>query len=223
MPRPHYTNCNAAPKGQQPQALPVMSDPKPIVYVVEDDDLARNMIIALIESIGGLTCEPCANATAFLDNFNTNQPGCLVLDNFMPGMSGLQLQTELNRRGAIIPVIFVTVNANIPDVVAAMRQGAFNYLLKPFGKAELLTNIRRAIAYDGLNRQTLAQIDRIHERIASLTSREREVLELLAGGCANDRTIELHPSRLMEKMGADSLAQLVRMFIDFQQRAGHSH
>jgi two-component system response regulator FixJ len=209
-----------------------MSQPEPIVYVVEDDDLARSLIIALADSIG-LACQPCANAVEFLDEFDPEQSGCLVLDNFMPGMSGLQLQTELNRRGAVIPVIFVTGNANVPDVVAAMRHGAFNYLLKPFSNTELLTNLRRALAYDRLNRQTLAQSDRIRARIASLTPREREVLELLARGCANkimahemrvsERTVELHRSRVMEKMGADSLAQLVRMFMDFQQRAHHSH
>jgi len=209
-----------------------MSGPEPIVYVVEDDELVRKLIIAVVKAVG-LECEPCANAEEFLDNFDMNRTGCLVLDIFMPGMSGLELQNELNRRGAVIPVIFVTGNNHVPDVVAAMRQGAFNYLLKPFADIELLTNVRRALAYDRQNRQTLAQMDRIRERIASLTPREREVLELLARGCANktmahemrlsERTVELHRSRVMEKMGADSVAQLVRMFMDFEQRAGHSH
>jgi len=209
-----------------------MSELESIVYVIEDDALARRLIIALTDSIG-LVCEPCASAGEFLDKFDSNQGGCLILDNFMPGMSGLQLQTELNRRGAIIPVIFVTCNANIPDVVAAMRQGAFNYLLKPFGNAELITSIRRALAQDDLNRRRLAQFDRIRDRIASLTVQEREVLELLARGCANkmmacemrlsERAVELYRARVMKKMGADSLAQLVRMFMDFKQRTAHSH
>jgi len=209
-----------------------MSQPKPVVYVVEDDDIGRGLIIALADSIG-LTCKPFPSAAEFLDHFDTAQSGCLVIDIFMPGMSGLQLQTELNRRGAIIPVIFVTINSHIPDAVAAMRQGAFNYLLKPFSASELLTSVRRALAYDRQNRQTLAQIDGIRERIDSLTPSEREVMELLAQGCANtkmademhlsERTVEFHRSRVMEKMGADSLAQLVRMYMEFQQRAGQGH
>ena len=209
-----------------------MSQSEPIVYVVEDDDISRGLIIALADSIG-LACEPFADAAEFLENYDTGQHGCLVLDVFMPGMTGLQLQMELNRRGAVIPVIFVTGNAAIPDVVAAMRQGAFNYLVKPIRNAEMLESIRQALAQDQQNRRMLAQVEQIRQRIFSLTPREREVLELVARGCANkmmahemrlsQRTIELHRSRVMEKMGASSLAQLVRMFMDFEQRAGFSH
>jgi two-component system response regulator FixJ len=209
-----------------------MSEPKPIVYVVEDDDIGRSLIIALADSIG-LACKPFASAQEFLSHFDADQGGCLVLDIFMPGMSGLQLQTELNRRGAVIPVIFVTINSHIPDAVAAMRQGAFNYLLKPFSASQLLISVRRALAYDRQNRQTLAQIDGIRERIGSLTPGEREVMELLARGGENktmademhlsERTVETHRSRVMEKMGADSLAQLVRMYMEFEQRARHKH
>jgi len=209
-----------------------MSESEPIVYVVEDDDISRGLIIALADSIG-LACEPFADAAEFLDNYDTGQRGCLVLDVFMPGMTGLQLQMELNRRGAVIPVIFVTGNAAIPDAVAAMRQGAFNYLVKPIRNAEMLESIRQALAQDQQNRRMLAQVEQIRQRIFSLTPREREVLELVARGCANkmmahemrlsQRTVELHRSRVMEKMGASSLAQLVRMFMDFEQRAGFSH
>jgi two-component system, LuxR family, response regulator FixJ len=203
-----------------------MTKSDPVVYVVEDDDGSRALIMALASSIG-LACKPFADAREFLDNYDAHQPGCLVLDVFMPGMSGLELQNELNRRGAVIPVIFVTGNAVVPDVVEAMRHGAFNYLVKPIRNADLLDNVRRALEHDRQNRQTLAQLDRIRERILSLTPREREVLELIARGCANkvmaqemrlsQRTVELHRSRVMEKMGAGSIAQLVRMFTDFEQ------
>jgi len=204
-----------------------MSEPEPIVYVVEDDDISRSLIIALSESIG-LTCEPFASAAEFLENYDTDQSGCLVLDVFMPGMTGLELQIELNRRGAVLPVIFVTGNGTIHDAVAAMRQGAFNYLVKPIRNAELIEDLRLALAHDHQNRRALAQVDRLRQRILSLTVREREVLELVARGCANkvmahelrlsQRTIELHRARVMEKMGAGSVAQLVRMFMDFEQR-----
>ena len=209
-----------------------MSRPEPIVYVVEDDDIGRSLIDTLAVSIG-LACESFPTAGEFLEHFDITQCGCLVLDNFMPGMSGLQLQTELNRRGAIIPVIFVTINSHIPDAVAAMRQGAFNYLSKPFSTTELLTNLRRAIAYDRQNRLALAQLDDICDRIAALSDDEREVLRLLAQGCANramanelrlsERTVEARRSRVMRKMGAESLAQLVRMYMDYQLRAKDMH
>jgi len=209
-----------------------MSEPEPIVYVVEDDDIGRSLIMALAGSIG-LVCASFATAAEFLDHFDRGRSSCLVLDVFMPGMSGLQLQTELNRRGAIIPVIFVTINSHIPDAVAAMREGAFNYLLKPFGATELLTNLRRALAYDRQNRQALAQVDDIRDRIASLTASEREVLELLACGDLNEpiedemplgeRSFEIHRSVVMEKMGADSLAKLIRMYLDFKQHVGRKH
>jgi|KBSMisStandDraft_5_1062788.scaffolds.fasta_scaffold917926_1 FixJ family two-component response regulator len=209
-----------------------MSRPEPIVYVVEDDDIGRSLISTLADSIG-LACESFPTASEFLEHFDTTQCGCLILDNFMPGMSGLQLQTELNRRGAIIPLIFVTTNSHIPDAVAAMRQGAFNYLSKPFNTVELLTNLRRAIAYDQQNRLALAHWDDIRDRIASLSEDEREVLGLLARGCANtvmaeemhlsELTVEAHRSRVMRKMGADSLAQLVRMYMDHQLRIKDKH
>jgi len=209
-----------------------MSLPEPVVYVVEDDDMGRSLILALTSSIG-LKCKAFSSAAEFLEQFDTRQGGCLVLDIFMPGMSGLQLQSELNRRGAIIPIIFVTINSHIPDAVAAMRQGAFTYLLKPFSTTELLTNLRRALAYDRQNRQTLAQFDDIRERIASLTDSEREILKLVAHGCANkvmaeemrlsESNVEIQRSRVMQKMGADSIEQLVRMYMDFQHRARNKH
>lgn len=204
-----------------------LSQADSIVHVVEDDHSSRALILALAGSIG-FACKPFADAREFLDNYDARQPGCLVLDVFMPGMSGLELQNELDRRGAVIPVIFVTGNAAVPDVVEAMRHGAFNYLLKPISNAEMLDNLRRALDHDLQNRRTLAQQDRIRERISSLTHREREVLELVARGLANkvvaqemrlsQRTVEVHRSHVMEKLGARSVAQLVRMFMDFEQR-----
>jgi two-component system, LuxR family, response regulator FixJ len=205
-----------------------MSAPEPVVYVVEDDDALRSLVRALVHSIG-VASRPFPSADKFLEHYDPRQPGCLVLDVFMPGMSGLELQDELNRRGAVIPVIFVTGHADVASAVAAVRHGAFNYLQKPFSNSELIANVRQALDLDRRSREMLAQQDAIRDRIASLTRREREVLELIVRGLANKvmaeemgvskRTVELHRSRVMDKMGARSIAQLVRMFMDFRHAA----
>ena len=206
-----------------------MSEPEPIAYVVEDDEITRSLVLALTQSIG-LTCQPFASAREFLDAYQPLQPGCLVLDIFMPQMSGLELQEELNRRGAIIPVIFITGHADVPTAVEAMRRGAFNYLQKPFRNSDLIDSVRKALAVDRTNRAALLHVDTIRDRIFTLTPREREVLELVVRGRPNktmaqemglsQRTIELHRSRVMEKMGANSVAQLVRMLMDFERTRG---
>jgi two-component system, LuxR family, response regulator FixJ len=203
-----------------------MSATEPIVYIADDDESLRALLRALVHSIG-LPCRVFNSANKFLEQYDPRQPGCLVLDLFMPGMSGLELQEELNRRGAMIPVIFITGHADVASAVAAVRHGAFNYLQKPFRNSELIENVRGAIEFDRRNRETLVQQDVIRDRIASLTPREREVLELIVRGLASKvmahemgvskRTVELHRSRVMGKMGANSVAQLVRMFLDFQR------
>lgn len=205
-----------------------MSRRDPVVYVVEDDEALRSLLRALAQSIG-LTCLTFPSANKFLEQYDPRQPGCLVLDVFMPGMSGLELQDELNRRGAVIPVIFITGHADVASAVAAVRHGAFNYLQKPFSNSELIATVREALALDRRSREMLAQQDAIRDRLASLTPREREVLELIVRGLASKvmaeemglskRTVELHRSRVMGKMGASSIAQLVRMFLDFQRGA----
>ncbi|HEV2287109.1 MAG TPA: response regulator [Steroidobacteraceae bacterium] len=202
-----------------------MNAPLPVVFIVEDDAALRSLVKALAQSIGVL-CRDFPSAGRFLEQYDPRQPGCLVLDLFMPGMSGLELQDELNRRGAVIPVIFITGHGDVASAVAAVRRGAFNYLQKPFRNSELIANIREALELDQRNRRMLAQQDAIRDRIASLTPREREVLELIVRGLASKvmaqemgvstRTVELHRSRVMGKMGANSIAQLVRMFMDFK-------
>jgi two-component system, LuxR family, response regulator FixJ len=203
-----------------------MSTSDPTVFVVEDDEAQRALLRALVSSIG-LICHTFSTADKFLERYDPRQPGCVVLDIFMPGMSGLQLQDELNRRGAMIPVIFITGHADVASAVAAVRHGAFNYLQKPFRNSELIENVRNAVEFDRRNRQMLAEQNAIRDRIASLTPREREVLDLIVRGLASKvmaeemgvskRTVELHRSRVMDKMGANSVAQLVRMFMDFQR------
>jgi FixJ family two-component response regulator len=172
----------------------------------------------------GLPTLTHASAQEYLDAWDPAQPGCLVLDVRMPGMSGLELQEELNRRGAIVPVIFISGHGDIPMAVDAIQHGAFDFLQKPFRDQDLIDRVQRALAIDHANRETLAQRDTVRQRYESLTPREQEVIALVTQGKANkvmagdlgvsQRTVEIHRARVMEKMGAQSLAQLVRMVID---------
>ena len=196
---------------------------QPIVFVVDDDDAVRNSLRLLLKS-ASLSTTAFASAQEFLAGWTTEQPGCLVLDVRMPGMSGLELQEELNRRGAIIPVIFISGHADVPMAVEAIQHGAFDFLQKPFSDQDLIDRIQRALAADADNRQALSQLDELRKRYATLTPREQEVLVLVTDGRANkvmagdlgvsQRTIEIHRARVMEKMGARSIAQLVRMTLD---------
>ena len=155
------------------------------------------------------------------------QPGCLVLDVRMPEMSGLELQEQLNRRGSIIPVIFITGHGDVSMAVDAMQAGAFDFLQKPFRDQDLIDRLQRALEKDRANRTVLKQRSVIRERLESLTPREREVLEMVISGKPNkimaadlavsQRTVEIHRARVMEKMGAASLAHLVRMMMDLAE------
>jgi FixJ family two-component response regulator len=208
-----------------------MHQQAPTVFVVDDDEGVRNSLRFLLKSVG-LTTQTLSSASEFLDTYKPSQPGCLVLDVRMPGMSGLELQQQLNVRGAVIPVIFITGHGDIPMAVEAMQQGAFDFLQKPFRDQELIDRIQRALELDGRNRAALDQHARIRERLDSLTPREREVLALMTRGQPNkimaaelgvsQRTVEIHRARVMEKSGAASLAQLVRMVMDLEaDRTGH--
>jgi RNA polymerase sigma factor (sigma-70 family) len=191
--------------------------------VVDDDAGVRNAMRLLLKSVG-LESALYPSAHEFLAAHDPAQPGCLVLDIRMPGMSGLELQQQLNLRGAVIPVIFMTGHGDIPMAVEAMQHGAFDFLQKPFRDQDLLDRIQRAIAKDGELRKSLGEHARIREHLESLTPREREVLELMTKGKQNKsiaqvlgvspRTIEIHRARVMEKMNAQSVAELVRMMLD---------
>lgn len=196
------------------------------VFVVDDDVGARNSLCFLLKSVG-LAAAPYESAQVFLDRYTAHQPGCLVLDVRMPAMSGLELQQELNLRGAIIPVIFVTGHGDVPMAVEAIQHGAFDFVQKPYREQDLLDRVQRALAADKLNRAALLELDRNRARFASLTPRELEVLQLLTVGKPNkvmaaelslsQRTVEIHRAHVMEKMGVSSVAQLVRMTLDLEQ------
>lgn len=195
------------------------------VFIVDDDDAVRGSLRLLLKA-SGLPAVALASAQEFLDTWHPEQPGCLILDVRMPGMSGIELQSELNRRGAIIPVIFISGHGDIPMAVEAIQHGAFDFLSKPFRDQDLIDRVQRALAVDAENRKALAEKETLRSRYDSLTPREQEVLLLVTQGKANkvmagdlgvsQRTVEIHRARVMEKMGANSLAQLVRMTIDLE-------
>jgi len=198
-----------------------------VVYIVEDDDAARSLFSSIVRSMS-LNYEAFASAAEFLVRCDELRPGCLVLDLVMPDIGGLALQHELILRGISIPIIFVTGKGQVATAVEAMRQGAFNFLEKPFPNSELVENIRRAIELDHSHRQMLLRADAIRERLGSLTTREHDVLNQVISGRPNkiiahdlnltQRSIEMHRSRLMEKMGASSVAQLVRMLMSVESK-----
>jgi FixJ family two-component response regulator len=198
------------------------------VFVVDDDPLIRSMIVALVTA-AGLVAEPFASAQEFLTCFDPGRPGCLVCDVSMPGMSGLELQQQLNARGAPLAVIFITAKVDVPTAVSAMHHGAFDYLLKPFSEGVLIDTVKTALLRDRETRRSISEIAEIRERRDRLTEREREVLAYLVQGAPNksiahelgiaQRTIELHRANVMSKMGARSIAQLVRMMMNLE-RAG---
>ena len=193
------------------------------VYIVDDDDAVRSSLRLLIRSVG-LPAEAHASAQDFLAAYDPRDAGCLLLDVRMPGMSGLDLQQELNRRGATIPVVFITGHGDVPMAVEAMQQGAFDFLQKPFRDQDLLDRVHRALARDAESRARLAERAGIRARLATLTPRELEVMDLITRGKANkvigaelgvsQRTVEIHRAHVMEKMHASSLAELVRMVLD---------
>jgi len=200
-----------------------MKERQPMVFVVDDDEAVRSALKLLLKSVG-LTATALPTAQQFLATYDPLQPGCLVLDVRMPGMSGLELQEHLNLKGAVIPVIFITGHGDVPMAVEAMQQGAFDFLQKPFRDQDLIDRIQKALAKDKQNRAELGERSRNRERFESLTPREREVLALVASGKPNkvmagdlglsQRTVEIHRARVMEKMGVSSLAQLVRIVMD---------
>ena len=199
---------------------------KPVIYIVDDDDGMRRALTVLMTTVG---YQPVAFArpAEFLSKYDANQAGCLVLDVRMPEMSGLEVQQQLNRSGALIPVILITGHGDIPMAVQAMKDGAFDFLQKPFRDQELLDRINAALKQDAQNRESVDRLADLRQRAQSLTPREREVMGHVVDGKANkviagdlnlsQRTVEIHRARVMEKMQATSLAHLVRMVLEVEE------
>jgi len=191
-----------------------------LVLVIDDDPSMRQAITELIEAVG-LSCRTFGSAQEFLEAELPDVPKCLVLDVRLPGLSGLNLQRELSERNIEIPIIFITGHGDIPMTVQAMKAGAVEFLTKPFRDQDLLDAIEQATERDRLTRNQRTQMGELEGRFELLTPREREVMRLVVTGLLNkqvaaeleisEKTVNVHRSQVMQKMRADSLAELVRM------------
>jgi FixJ family two-component response regulator len=190
------------------------------VFVVDDDASVRRSTERLVRA-QGIDVRSFASAREFLDAAPVERPACLVLDVRMPGGSGLDLQRELAQRGVEIPIIFLTGHGDIPTTVRAMKAGAAEFLTKPVRPRELLAAIQAALERDRASQRTRLELAELRERYERLTPREREVMRLVVAGLLNkqiagelgaaERTVKFHRAHIMEKMQADSLAELVRI------------
>ena len=197
-----------------------MSESEATIFVVDDDPGVRQSLEMLIRAIGQ-SVETYASAGEFLDAYTSERPGCLVLDLRMPGMSGLELQEELGSRGSNLPVIFITAHGDVPTAVDAVKGGAIDFIQKPFRDQDLIEKIELALEQNERALEETAERGDVQARVASLTSRERQVMDIVVDGKTNkamatelrlsERTVEIHRARVMSKMGAESLPDLVKM------------
>jgi len=197
-----------------------MSESESIVFVVDDDPSVRSAIERLIGTVG-LQVQLFGSAQEFLASKLPNVPSCLVLDIRLPGISGLNLQRQLAKANIQIPIIFITAHGDIPMTVRAMKAGAVEFLTKPFRDQDLLDAIQLALERDRTRRWQDAELAVLQERFKSLSPREREVVGMVVSGMLNkqiaaqmgtaENTVKVHRSRAMEKMQANSLAELVKM------------
>ena len=195
---------------------------KATVFVVDDDQAMRNSLKWLIESVG-MNVEVFGSADEFIRSYYPGRAGCLLLDVRMPGMSGLELQEYFVEQQIRIPVIIITGHGDVPMAVRAMKVGAVDFIEKPFNDELLLDSIRNALMIDVEQRSVQAERSEIAARLAELTPREHQVMEMVTNGRANKeialalgvsaKTVEAHRARVMEKMQASSLAGLVKMAI----------
>ncbi|MHB8665989.1 MAG: response regulator transcription factor [Burkholderiales bacterium] len=195
---------------------------EPRVYIVDDDDAMRDSLKWLLES-RGLKVELYSSGEAFLKDFSVEFCGCLVLDVRMPGMNGMDLHASLRARNSTLPVIFITGHGDVPMAVAALKKGAADFIEKPFNDQDMLRLIESCLKQDRAAAAQRAERASLAQSLENLTQREREVLSLIVAGKLNKqiaddlgisiKTVEVHRSRVMEKMGANSVAELVQLVL----------
>jgi two-component system response regulator FixJ len=196
---------------------------KPTIFIIDDDKHVIESMRWLMESVD-YSVETYSDAQSYLDNCKRDAPGCLVVDVRMPGISGLELQEELHKRDITLPIIFITGHGDVAMAVRAMKAGAVDFLTKPVNNQLLLETINKAIVFDQGNRAKLAKSAEIHERAARLTQREKEVMQLMVTGKLtkviadeldiSPNTVELHRAKVMRKMEAKTLAELVSVVLN---------
>tara|TARA_R110002110_G_scaffold139432_3_gene326065 strand:- start:4119 stop:4742 length:624 start_codon:yes stop_codon:yes gene_type:complete len=190
-----------------------------LVYVVDDIEANRDLLLTLLKK-NGIATEAFGTADQFLDEMTIDRPGCILLDIRMPGMDGLTALRELQSRECPLPVIMVTAHGDVPVAIEAMKSGAFDFVEKPIKTQQVLASVEQAIGISHRNMLDRQELLKAREGLESLSQRERDVLNLIAGGLMNkqiafelsisQRTVEVHRSRVMEKMGAITVADLVR-------------
>ncbi len=195
------------------------------VFIVDDEEAIRDSLTMLIQSVG-LVAETYDSAQTYLENFDPSRPGCLILDVRMKGMSGLSLQDELNKKPLHPPIIIITGHGDVQMAVRAVKAGASEFLEKPFNEQQLLDSIHIAIEQDAEQRGKVSKLAEIQARVDRLTEREKEVMELIVSGMLNKNiayelnisqsTVEAHRSKVMEKMEARTLSDLMRMIISLR-------
>ena len=200
-----------------------MTNNQQTVFIVDDDEGVRDALSMLLDTIGQAH-ELFSSATEFLESYDESKGGCLVLDIRMPRMSGLDLQEKLSEKGSLLPIIFITGHGDILMAVEAMRRGALDFIRKPFRDQDLLDRINEALDFNAGKRKALLDRQQLLSKIALLSEREREVFHHVADGEMNkviafdlgisERTVEVHRSQVMKKLGVRTLAQLVRIKIE---------
>jgi FixJ family two-component response regulator len=196
---------------------------EPTVYIVDDDEAVSDSIAELVSSVG-LRQVSFRSARQFREAFDPEQPGCLVLDVRMAHMSGPELQEELNAMGAHIPIVFISGHADIPVAIKTIKAGAVDFVQKPYREQQLLDSINEALRRDAAARQTAHTRGGLAERLATLTQREREVMDQVVKGMSSKsiaqafgisyRTVELHRSHILEKLGVHSVAELIHVIVE---------
>jgi FixJ family two-component response regulator len=197
-----------------------MIEDSAIVFVIDDDPGVREALKELLSSVG-IHTKTFATAADFLETYTSSIDGCVILDVRMPGMSGLELQRRLNAMASTLPIIFLTAHGDVQIAVRAVRAGALDFIEKPFRPDELIDKVQRALEVNNRRRRDSTLRDATTRRIASLTPREREVLETMVDGKGTEvvakelgisrRTVEVHRANVMKKMETDSLLKLVQL------------